>query len=86
MSEHSHQFVESYSGLVGFGLDRKTNENTLIYYLQKFSDDDIMGLLRERLSNSEIEDLFGLLNQLMKRHMSEEEYHLYFLKEGDGSG
>jgi hypothetical protein len=39
MGIHSHTFVETYDGLVGFGADRKTDENTVIYYLQKFSDD-----------------------------------------------
>ncbi|MBW1763489.1 MAG: cytoplasmic protein, partial [Deltaproteobacteria bacterium] len=38
MAAHSHKFVEEYEGLVGFGMDRETDENTLIYYLQKFSD------------------------------------------------
>ena len=39
MPQHSHRFVEEYDGLVGFGLDRETNEKTLTYYLQKFADD-----------------------------------------------
>ncbi len=39
MALHSHDFIESYDGLVGFGLNRETDENTIIYYLQKFSDD-----------------------------------------------
>ena len=81
MLEHTHLFVEEYDGLVGFGLDRETNENTLIYYLQKFSDDRFMGLLRGRLSDVEMEGLYNLLNQLMQGHMTEEEYHHYFLKD-----
>jgi hypothetical protein len=42
MATHSHNFVETYDGLVGFGADRNTDENTVIYYLQKFSDDRLM--------------------------------------------
>jgi hypothetical protein len=38
MGIHSHNFVETYRGLVGFGADRKIDENTVIYYLQKFPD------------------------------------------------
>ena len=68
-------------GLVGFGLDRKTNEDTLIYYLQKFSDDEHMALIRERLSDSDMEALFDLLTGLLKCHLSEKEYHRVFLKE-----
>lgn len=79
---HSHRFVEEYDGLVGFGLDRKTDESTLIFYLQKFSDDDMMALIMPRLTEPEMEGLFDLINRLMKNHLSEEEYHKYFLKDG----
>ena len=79
--QHSHRFVEEYEGLVGFGLDRETDESTLTYYLQKFSDDELMALIRPRLADSEMEDLFNLVARLMKQHFTEEEYHRYFLKE-----
>ena len=81
MAKHSHRFVEEYEGLVGYGLDRETDECTLTYYLQKFSDDDLMALIRSRLTESDMEDLFNLITRLMKQHLSEEEYHRYFLKE-----
>jgi hypothetical protein len=38
MNRHTHNFVEDYTGLVGFGLNREIDENTVIYYLQKFSE------------------------------------------------
>ena len=81
MALHSHEFIESYDGLVGFGLNRETDENTIIYYLQKFSDDQLMALLRSRMSNEELEALFSQLSDLLRKHLSEEEYHHYFLKE-----
>lgn len=81
MSRHSHQFIETYTGLVGFGLDRETNQNTVVYYLQKFSDDTLMEALKERLSDGELETLFDLISDLLRRHLSEEEYHRLFLKE-----
>ena len=52
---HAHRFVEQYDGLVGFGLDRKTDEHTLIYYLQKVSDDALAKTLVERMSDEELE-------------------------------
>ena len=79
--QHSHRFVEDYDGLVGFGLDRETDEHTLTYYLQKFSDDDLMALIRPRLNDSEMDELFSLLARLLKLHLTETEYHRYFLKE-----
>lgn len=81
MALHSHRFIESYDGLVGFGLNRETNENTVIYYLQKFSDDGLMSLLRSRMSDEELKALFDQLSGLLRKHLSEDEYHRYFLKE-----
>ncbi|MDX2445903.1 MAG: cytoplasmic protein [Desulfobacterales bacterium] len=81
MAEHSHDFVEKYSGLVGFGADRETDENTLIYYLQKFSDDSLIAPLVKRMSDQELDEIFNLITRVMKRHLSEPEYHRLFLKE-----
>jgi hypothetical protein len=81
MASHSHQFVETYDGMVGFGLDRETNEDTLIYYLQKFSDDELMEVMRSRLDDDDLVGLFDQLSSLLRKHLSEDEYHKYFLKE-----
>jgi len=81
MAKHSHDFVENYSGLVGFGADRETDENTLIYYLQKFSDDTLVTQLVKRMSAEEIETCFNLLTRIMKNHLNESEYHRLFLKD-----
>ena len=43
MPAHKHTFVEEYDGIVAFGLSREVDEKSLIYYLQKFSDDDLLG-------------------------------------------
>ena len=81
MKLHSHDFVETYSELVGFGLDRQTDENTVIYYLQKFSDDQLMKQLMPSLSDADLEEIFGLINRLLKANLSDSEYHRLFLKE-----
>jgi hypothetical protein len=81
MPLHSHDFVETYEGLVGFGLNRKTDENTVIYYLQKFSDDQLMAEMRKRLKDEDLSNLFNLLSDLLRKHLSEDEYHALFLKE-----
>ena len=78
---HSHAFVETYDGLVGFGLDRETDERTVVYYLQKFSDDTLMQTLIKRLGDDELAALFDLVSDLLQKHLSEEEYHALFLKE-----
>ena len=54
MPKHSHRFVEEYDGLVGFGLSRDVDGYTLTYYLQKFSDDQLMEIMRERMTDSDM--------------------------------
>lgn len=80
MKRHSHNFVETYDGLVGFGADRETDENTVVYFLQKFSDDRLMKTLLKRLSEDELSEIFNLISRLLKKHLSETEYHSLFLK------
>ena len=81
MATHTHRFVEEYEGLVGFGLDRPTDESTVRVYLQTFADDALMRELLPRLSDAELSDLFDAMNRLMRRHLSEDEYHRLFLKQ-----
>jgi hypothetical protein len=83
MGKHSHRFVEEYQGPVAFGLERKVDEDTLTWYLQKFSEDAHMALIRERMSDSDMTALFDLLGGLLKRYLSEQEYHEVFLKDQD---
>ncbi len=81
MAKHSHTLVETYEGLVGFGLDRETNEKTIIYYLQKFSDDVLMEQLSKRMTDEDLEEIFSLLTRLLKTHLNDSEYHSLFLKD-----
>lgn len=81
MALHSHRFVEEYGGFVGFGLSRETDEKTITYYLQKFSDDEFMALIRSRMSEKDLEALFDTITGLMKKYITDDEYHRYFLKE-----
>ena len=84
MTMHTHNFVETYQGLVGYGADRETDENTIIYYLQKFSDDRFMALITKRMTDEEMLELFNMINRLLKNHLSEAEYHKQFLKDEQG--
>jgi TorA maturation chaperone TorD len=78
---HSHTFVEHYEGLVGFGLDRETDEKSLMVYLQKFSDDALLAALVPRLSDTEIQETLDLVSRLIRTHLKDEEYHRLFLKD-----
>ncbi len=81
MPAHKHTIVEQYDGMVAFGLSREVDEKSLMYYLQKFSDDDLVKILVPRLSDEEIDRLFALISELMRNHLSDTEYHRLFLKD-----
>jgi hypothetical protein len=81
MPQHHFQFVEEYKDLVGFGLDRQTDEYALTYYLQKFADDEHMALMRRKLSDEDLAGLFNLLTRLLKQYLTPAEYHRFFLKD-----
>ena len=80
MAKHNHKFVDEYDGLVGFGFNRETDEKTITYYLQKFSDDAVMQTLIKRLTDKDLAEIFDLITRLLKMHLSEDEYHTLFLK------
>jgi hypothetical protein len=81
LPRHRHEFVENYDGMIAFGLSRADDERSLIALLQKFSDDGLMKLVAPRLSDHEIETLVDILTGLLKRHLSDGEYHEHFLKD-----
>ncbi len=81
LPRHKHEFVESYDGMIAFGFSRADDERSLIAFLQKFSDDDLMKVLASRLSDHDIETLVNLLTGLLKRHLTDGEYHERFLKD-----
>ena len=81
MSGRTYRFVDEYTGLVGFGLDRPTNAATLTVYLQQLADDELQAVLRDRLTDPEMEQLFDLVSDLLRKHMTEEEYHRLFLQD-----
>lgn len=81
MKKDTHNFIHDYKGLGAFGMDRKTDEETLMFYLQKFSEDSLLNLLVPRLSDTEIESLYEMVNKTIKTHLSEDEYHQVFLKD-----
>jgi len=80
MEKYSHQFVETYRGPVAIGLTREIDEASLTVYLQKLSDDRLLEILRGRLSDEEIVQVVDWITGLLRRHLTEEEYHTLFLR------
>lgn len=81
MTKHSHRFVETFDGLLGYGLDRQTNEDTVQVYLQKFSDDHLMKIILKRMTDDDLTDVFDFTSKVLKKYLTEPEYHQLFLKE-----
>ena len=82
MPKHKHDFVNQFDdGLIAFGISRESDEQSLIAYLQKFTDDDLLKLLVKRLSDEEITGLVDTVIGTLKQHLSKQEYHDHFLKE-----
>jgi len=80
MEKYSHQFVETYRGPVAIGLTREIDEASLTVYLQKLSDDRLLEILRGRLSDEEIVQVVDWITGLLRRHLTEKEYHTLFLR------
>jgi hypothetical protein len=83
MAKHSHSFVETYSGMGGYGLDRESNEDTVQLYLQKFSDDDMMKAILKRMTDADLDEVYEMTAKMLKKYLSEDEYHRLFLKDDD---
>jgi len=81
MAKHSHRFVETFDGLLGYGLDRQSDEDTVQVYLQKFSDDDLMKTILKRMTDDDLNEVFETTCKMLKKHLTDPEYHRLFLKE-----
>jgi hypothetical protein len=83
MAKHSHSFVETFDGIVAYGLDRQSNEDTVQLYLQKFSDDHLMKTILKRMTDDDLTEVFELTGKMLKKYLSGPEYHQLFLKEDE---
>ncbi len=66
-----------------FGLDRATDERSLMLFLRLFSRKQLLEVLVPRLDDKEIEQTVHLLTTLMRGHLQEQEYHELFLGDMD---
>lgn len=64
-----------------FGLNRTTDEQSLIEFLRLFAEDRLCRVLVPRMSEEEIHQVVDLLTQTMRNHLSSDEYHRFFLGE-----
>jgi len=66
---------------MAFGLDRATDERSLIQFMERFARPELLATLIHRLEDQEIIALLDHLSDLLKNHLHEAEYHRLFLKD-----
>lgn len=64
-----------------FGLNRTTDEQSLVIFLRQCSDDRLVCELVPRMTGEEIHQVVDLLTKIMRNHLSSDEYHRLFLGE-----
>ncbi len=66
---------------IAFGLDRATDERSFGLFLQRFVDKKLMETLLPRLQDEDILATVDFLTGIMRKHLTEKEYHSLFLAE-----
>lgn len=64
-----------------FGMNRATDEQSLVSFVQHFSNDRLLNTLAARMTDQEIHQVVDLLTGIMRNHLSSDEYHTLFLGE-----
>lgn len=62
-----------------FGLNRELDEKSLALFLRLFSREELLNALASRLADEEISSLVDYLTGILRRHLTEKEYHELFL-------
>ena len=68
-------------GKIAFGFDRKTDERSLTIFIDRFSNHAILETLIPRMDDDDINALVDICSGLMKKYLSEKEYHSLFIVE-----
>ena len=71
----------SQAHTIAFGFDRATDERSLGLFLGRFVDKKLLETLLPRLQNEDIQATVDFLTGIMRKHLSEKEYHTLFLAE-----
>ena len=82
MSKHSYTFVDQYTGAGMYGWNLEDDIDTLKFYIQKFADDSFLEILTRKLDQEDRDAIYNLITGLLKKHLTEPEYHRHFLKDG----
>jgi hypothetical protein len=73
------QNTQAYT--IAFGFDRATDERSFGLFLHRFVDKKLMETLLPRLQDEDILATVDFLTGIMRKHLTEKEYHSLFLAE-----
>ena len=68
-----------------FGLDHQHDVSSLAIFLQLLGRAGFVEIFTARLSSTEISQLVATCTELMRRHLTEKEYHQLFLGQQDAA-
>jgi hypothetical protein len=71
--------IDAYT--IVFGFDRASDEHSFELFLQRFVDKKLMETLLPRMLDEDISATVDFLTGIMRKHLTEKEYHTLFLAE-----
>lgn len=66
---------------IAFGFDRGMDERSLQLFLQRFADAKVTAVLLPRMQDKDITATVDFLTAILRKYLSEDEYHRFFLAE-----
>jgi hypothetical protein len=72
-------FANDNAGNICFGLTRPIDEQSLTLFLKRFAEPDLLAALVPRLADEELSRVVELLSELLRAHLTDNEYHRLFL-------
>lgn len=74
-----HSSADQTATSICFGMNRDLDEQSLAVFLQRATSDELLDSLIPRLAEDEVAKVVDFLTGLMRKHLSEQEYHQLFL-------
>ncbi len=74
-----HSSADQTATSICFGMNRDLDEQSLVTFLQRATSDELLDTLIPRLAEDEVAKVVDFLTGLMRKHLSEQEYHQLFL-------
>ena len=81
MTQSDNSLSAQQIGEICFGLNRETDEKSLVLFLQQFTGNELLTTLVSRMTDDDITATLDFVTGLMHKYLQEKEYHKLFLNE-----